>query len=241
MNTHFSIKDQDIHLWRAYLPRLTNQLECFTKTLSHDETERANRFRFAQHRERFILTRGVLRHILSLYTDTLPAKVEFSYGPRGKPYLKDNPLHLYFNASHSHDMAIFGLANNREIGVDIEFIEPSFKEDIAKRFFNQDEYRYLMSLPKAEQINMFYAIWARKEALIKALGEGLYTPLTSFSVIASENTNLIEVSYKDENHRFHAENFNANSDYQAAFAIKPPITKVCLWEWQIDGSAALTY
>jgi 4'-phosphopantetheinyl transferase len=227
MNTDFSIKTLDVHLWRTFLPQHAHQIERFLLTLSPDELKRAERFRFAQHRERFILARGLLREILHLYTGLAAEKIEFVYGPQGKPYLANNLLNLFFNVSHSHDMAVYGFTIGKEIGIDIEKIELHFKEDIAKRFFSQVEFNYLLSLPESKRHIEFYAIWARKEALIKALGKGLYTPLESFSVLSDHTVAIEEQS-------FHLENFIAHPDYQAAFAVQAPIASVCYWEW-VDG------
>jgi 4'-phosphopantetheinyl transferase len=236
MNTDFSINDLDVHLWRAYLPNHQHELENLLATLSPDEVDRANHFRFPKHRERFIIARGLLRQILGLYTGAQPTEIEFSYNAHGKPYLSRNLLNLHFNTSHSEDMAVYSLSQRREIGIDIEKVEPNFKINVAKRFFNSDEFTHLMSRPQNKQATEFYALWSRKESIIKALGQGLFTPMESFSVL--QKSEYCSVNHHNEEYHFHLANFNAHPDYQAAFAVQAPIKNIYYWEWLPNGPGA---
>jgi 4'-phosphopantetheinyl transferase len=236
MNTHFSIEQGDVHVWRVFLSPLIKHASDLLAILSPDEIERANRFRFAKHRDYFVMTRGILRHLLNLYTDISPEKIVFSYGSHGKPYIALSPIH--FNISHSHEMALYGFTQNKAIGIDIEKIKSTVNLDIAKRFFSPDEYQYLLSLPEREKIKAFYAIWARKEALIKALGKGLYTPLNHFSSLSSASnlssplSNAVTLKENNQEYLFHVKNVMVHPDYQAAVAATLPIEKMCFWEWR---------
>src|SRR5260221_13237392 len=99
MNTHFSIHNNIVQLWHAILSDFNELDQFLINLLSPDEIERANRFRFAIHRQRFIISRGLLRKTLSLYTGIPPEQIVFSYGSHGKPYLKESPLQIQFNTS----------------------------------------------------------------------------------------------------------------------------------------------
>ncbi len=175
-----ALKPGLIHLWQIDLDQLADKQQLLASLLSADEQARAERFKFLLHRQRYSLARTYLRKVLSLYIDVVPQDIIFSYGPQGKPFLSD--YELSFNLSHSHNQTIIAVTQQGEVGVDIEKIATEFKEGIAQRFFSDSEYEVLLSLPAAEKAAAFYHIWSKKEALIKALGQGLYTSLASFSV-----------------------------------------------------------
>lgn len=239
MNSKYSIKSQAIHLWRVRLTDLVNQEERFLELLSPDEVQRANRFRFPQHRNRFILARGILREILGLYTSRQPQEIAFDYGPRGKPYLKNNDLELQFNVSHSDDVAVYALSQNAEIGVDIQKIEAGHHESVAKRFFSAEENKQLQQLPEEERAEGFCQLWACKEALIKAVGEGLYVSLGDFSVALHEQSQWITLTHDQHTQTFYLENFVAFPEYKAAFAVSQKIQEQKYWEWTALGPQLL--
>ncbi len=186
--------------------------------LSPDEIIRAERFRLKIHRQRFIVTRGLLRKQLSTYTRTPPQTIQFSYQHNGKPALLDNPMNLHFNVSHSDDMAFFGFMLDHEIGVDIEKIRPHFNLKIAKRFFSREEYSALLARPIAQQANAFYAIWSAKEALIKAAGAGIFSSTSDFSVDLSQKKQTI---FLHSDH-YRIECVTIHPHYAAAIAVKTP-------------------
>ena len=157
------------------------------RLLSDDERARADRFRFDQHRRQYTVGRGALRTLLASYLGTRPELIRFSYGPRGKPFL-DPALAagvdgLQFNLSNSSEMALVGFVRGTEIGVDIEYLKPMPDcEQISERFFSASEREVLRKLPQAVKEEGFFNCWTRKEAYLKAVGEGLAAPLDSFDV-----------------------------------------------------------
>jgi len=168
------------------------------RTLSGDEINRARRFVFPRDCGRFIAARGILRDILARYCDADPDSVRFQYGSTGKPSLArdSGPLDLRFNVSHSHGLALVAVTRAREIGVDVELVRPAVaRERIAERFFSPSEAAVLRSLPEDRQATSFFQFWTRKEAYIKARGEGLAIPLDSFDVTIAhgELTRVIEI------------------------------------------------
>ncbi len=227
MNNNFYIHDNTAHIWRLFLPDFSKEALNLAKLLTDDERARAERFHFPIHQERFTITRGLLRKTLHLYTGIAPQALIFDYGEHGKPYLANNNSDLRFNVSHSHDMAVFAFTIHNEIGIDIEKMEASFKESVAKRFFSSSEYHELMQLTEVERIMAFYKIWSRKEALIKTLGKGLYTPLDSFSVSSQKDTQVVLCNAE----HYLVKNIDINPDYQAAFATSEPVTDIIEWQW----------
>jgi 4'-phosphopantetheinyl transferase len=154
----------------------------FRSLLSADETARAARFLFEHLQHSFILARGALRILLGRYLNTAPADLAFTYGAKGKPALA-GPASLQFNASHSGDLALFAFTMGCELGVDIEAVRPMPDlEDVARRFFCADETAELMALSPGQRDQAFFLCWTRKEAYIKATGEGLSSPLDAFRV-----------------------------------------------------------
>src|SRR6185295_10633961 len=151
----------------------------FRATLEAGELERAGRFHFEKHRRHFVVGRGGLRYVLARYLDLKPEEFRFSYGEYGKPALEE----IQFNMSHSHGVALFAVARDRELGVDVEHVRADFaSEDIAQRFFSRVEVAAFNALQKEEQVAGFFRCWTRKEAYIKAIGRGLSEPLDAFDV-----------------------------------------------------------
>lgn len=220
------LKPNDIHLLPFFLPNYYAQEKSLLALLNAEEQERAKRFHQAIHTTRFILARGLLRQVLAKYLDTDPQLIRFAYGKRQKPYLADNDADLQFNISHSDDMAVIALRKTHQIGVDIEKIQSTYEDGIAKRFFSPDEYAELHALPESQRLSAFYRGWARKEALIKTLGEGLYAPLHEFTVSLTQTIETIPMRYQDRDYRLHLESFSAHGEYQSAFATDGVVEKV---------------
>ena len=184
---------------RAERPQVRSQYELYTtrldlppravtalaELLSDDEQQRASRLVFHHDRARFIVARARLRQLLGARLGVSPASIEFSYGKRGKPALgaRFADCRLCFNVSHSEDVAVYGFALDREIGVDVEAVrELPDADEIAARCFSLRENEAYLALSPPERPLGFFNCWTRKEALIKALGEGLSHPLEHFDV-----------------------------------------------------------
>lgn len=182
-NTRLS--DDSVHVWYVSLDEPNANVEQLFNLLSPDERECAARFHFDQDRQAYITARGTLRSLLHDYLDCPAERIEFVYSPQGKPALGGEFKHrpIRFNLSHSGEIALFAFAHGREIGVDIERIRPDTEcEKIARQFFSTAEVAALMELDAEARIRAFFAVWTRKEAFIKALGEGLSFPLDAFDV-----------------------------------------------------------
>ncbi|WP_341367379.1 4'-phosphopantetheinyl transferase superfamily protein [Yoonia sp. BS5-3] len=151
-------------------------------SLSADEQARANRFVFARDRDRYVAGRARLRAILSQYLDQPAADIRFGYGSHGRPGVDG----IAFNLSHTGDQALLAVAQDVVLGVDIEAIAP-IEMAVAKAHFAPEELRALLALPEPGQVPAFYRCWTRKEAYLKAMGTGLATDLSSFTVTLGPN------------------------------------------------------
>lgn len=171
-----------VDIWRWDLDRPAAELATLRPLLSQDENARAARFVFDRDRNRFIAGRAVLRRILGRYLAKEPESLRFSYNGFGKPWLTgERAWSLHFNLSHAGGVAALAVSHLHEIGIDIEERKP-LKEDIARRFFSAAEYGELRELSGRDYIEAFYRCWTRKEAFVKAHGEGLSLNLASFDV-----------------------------------------------------------
>lgn len=226
MTTDFIISSDIVHLWHVDLAKWLPRVKSLEHLLSADEIARARQFRFANHQEKFIIARGILRQLLANYLHTQAKKIEFVLGEYGKPYLKDNPS-LQFNISHSHNRIVYAMTLNHEVGVDIEKIDPPFKEAIAKRFFNPKEYTQLQGLSLDKQVPAFYRLWVGKEAVIKLLGTGLLTNLHEFSINMEEEQQ--QIFFKS--HPIYLQYFSIASQYQSAFAMEHNVSRIICKEW----------
>jgi 4'-phosphopantetheinyl transferase len=172
----------EVHIWQSRLDKsLADRVE---HQLSADEISRAGRFHFAKDRNHFVAARGLLRGLLSAYTGVNSDELRFLYAEKGKPSLQESHQSaIKFNLAHSHGMAIYAFSHSRELGVDLEFSRKDLADDkIAERFFSQREIKTLASVPVELRKQAFFNCWTRKEAYIKARGEGLSMPLDEFDV-----------------------------------------------------------
>jgi 4'-phosphopantetheinyl transferase len=176
---------REVQVWRIPLDLDPETLAVLSDLLDPLERARAGRFRFERDRRRFIAARGRLRQVLSRYSGGRPEALRFRYGPHGKPELEpeDRSDSLRFNLSHAHELALLAVARGRDVGVDLEWSGREVEAlELAERFFSRAEARALWRLPEPRRAAAFFRCWTRKEAYIKARGEGLSLPLDAFDV-----------------------------------------------------------
>jgi 4'-phosphopantetheinyl transferase len=179
------LPEDEVQLWRADLEAIGGNESRWRQVLSSDELTRASRFHFSRDRQRFIAARALLRTILGAYLRTEPNRLIFCYSQKEKPSLHGAHADsgITFNLSHSGGIALFAFTRRREIGVDVEHIRRDSDFDaIARRFFSAHEQNQLTALPAEEKVEAFFRCWTRKEAYMKATGDGLSLPLSQFDV-----------------------------------------------------------
>lgn len=166
----------DTALKAAWLDLDTYRVRALWTTLSAEERKRADRFRFERDRSRFVAARGMLRMLLAQSLGAEPAAIEFKYSSYGKPSLAGDwaTAGLQFNLSHSQNLALFALAAQNPVGVDVEEIHPVPNlAELVDLVFSTAEAGELRRLPDEEKEKTFFRIWTRKEACLKATGVGM--------------------------------------------------------------------
>ena len=190
----------EVHVWRIRLDRPAEVVARLGRTLAPEERAKAARFRFEKDRDHYTVGRGMLRAILGRYLEIEPARLEFRSEAYGKPALvvgEGQGEGLRFNLAHSHGLALLAVARAREVGVDVErgrAIE-NF-ERIIERFFSPRECSAFRVLPEDQKLAAFFRCWTRKEAYMKATGEGFSLPLDRFdvSLAPGEPARLLDVA-----------------------------------------------
>ena len=180
-----SLPSDEVHVWRVFFDREESPINKLAQTLSEDERLKAERFYFQKDQRRFVVTHGILRNILGRYLKIEPKRLKFSYGRHGKPTLAGatDGHSLCFNMSHSHSLALFVFTWGHKIGVDVEYVRPmTDAEEIAQRFFSPQENAVFRTVPAGKKLEAFFNCWTRKEAFLKAIGDGLSRSLDSFEV-----------------------------------------------------------
>ena len=226
--------EQEVHVWRVALNE--SRAPEMRRSLSPDECARADRFHFDRDRNHFIVARSSLRTILGAYLKKNPPELSFSYSNYGKPSLFGEPAYdqITFNLSHAKELALIAVTRNRAIGVDIEFIRPEFaSEEIAERFFSRPEVSALRALPEDIQSEAFFNCWTRKEAYIKARGEGMSLPLNQFNVsLAPESEAALLGNLRDagEVSRWSMRELHPGPGYRAALAVEGHDWKLKCWQ-----------
>ena len=177
--------EHEVHVWKVSLDQSSRRTSRAIDILSPDERQRACRFHFAKDRNQFIQSRAALRRLLAGYLRIAPAEVRFSYSEYEKPALANGSAQnkLHFNLSRRDGLALIAVAYNREVGIDLELIRPDLPlMEIAESSFSSAEIAILKSQPETTRTRSFYNCWTRKEAYLKARGEGLSFPLKQFDV-----------------------------------------------------------
>ncbi len=216
------------HIWRVTLEQTPARICQLFQLLSQDERERAERFFFERDRRRFIVGRGALRIILGRYVGVGPDQLRFGYALHGKPYLANSFGHftLQFNMAHSNELAVYALARGCQVGIDVEYIRPLLELDqIASRFFSASESMALRAIPENQKVEAFFNCWTRKEAYIKAIGDGLAQPLDQFqvSLAPGEPARLLNVEGLPEQiNRYSMMAFTPDFGYVGALVVEDP-------------------
>jgi 4'-phosphopantetheinyl transferase len=230
---------EEVHVWRANLNQSASTVRALYEVLQTDERLRADRFHFRRDREHFTVARGVLRQILGGYLGSAPEQIRFAYNQYGKPALAGAAADddsLSFNVSHSKGIALYAIAKGRRVGLDIEHLREDFDTvALAERFFSRSEVTTLSELPAGQQTVAFFNCWTRKEAYIKALGEGLSHPLDRFSVSLAPGERAALLSTDDnpqEASQWSLVELSPGDGYVAALACEghtPPHVRCLQW------------
>jgi 4'-phosphopantetheinyl transferase len=201
--------ENSIHVWTLPSNDSTSaagkeQHDQWLELLSTDELERAGRFHFAHHAAEYVANRGRLRCLLGQYLNVDAGQLKFHYNPQGKPGLGPAYGDIYFNLSHTDGLALLAMTRGRRVGIDVErFKAATDTLDLARQYFSLSEVKAIESYANpAEQQAAFFRCWTRKEAFLKALGDGLSRPLAEFSAsCVSDKPELLDCAWDTNAHR----------------------------------------
>lgn len=224
-----------LHVWCVSLEVGETRLHSLKDLLSEDERSRAESYHFERHRRRYIACRGQLRKILAGYIQCSTTSIEFQYGDRGKPDLAagQTASKTKFNVSKSEELALIAVTNAGHIGIDIEHLRPvSDAAKLAQRYFAAPEVETLLSAPTSLHERIFLEIWTRKEAFIKATGQGLSYPLNQFAVSAAHTDPVVTVKFLPDSAKsedWHLTNISPQKDVLAAVAVCGTSPQITCW------------
>lgn len=237
-----NLPESDVHIWLASLHYTQERVSKAQRLLSPDELASARRFVFERDRKRYIVSHSILRTLIGQYLDIHPSHVTFAHNEHGKPYLgrNHNALNVSFNMSYSRELALYAFAReNCQIGIDIEYLQSDIDcKSIAQSLFSTDECKLISNLTGADLYEAFFTIWVRKEAYVKAHGEGLSLRLDEFDVsrhIVSKNpveSPIISV-IDGNNSTWRIKDVVIAHNFVAAFAMQGQILEAKHWLYSV--------
>ena len=228
------LRSDEVHVWRADFGAAANSIAASTHLLSDEEQKRAKQLVFEKDRSRFTASRSILRHLLARYLGCSAKDLEFAVGPMGKPALRGNPL-LRFNLTHSDGLTLYAFSRGRELGIDVERQHSEFSNlQIVLDYFSTTEQAEFLALEPALQEEAFYLGWTRKEAYLKARGEGLRAMLKNFDVSLTRGQPVILRS--EDRDRWEIYSFYPLPGFVGALAVEGKDCNLRFWNW---GSSRL--
>jgi 4'-phosphopantetheinyl transferase len=236
---------QTVYVWAARLDLSSAELQSAVETLSPAELDRADRFRFDRHRNRFIAGRAMLRGVLGRHLRTASQKLEFAYGLLGKPELAGSfaGSGFHFNLAHSEDLAVIALTAAGPIGVDVEWVRPLEDfNDLVSRFFSPREKAAFRSLAEHEKPRAFFNLWTGKEAWLKATGEGIahYLNRVEVSFLPGEPLRLLSIpaALPQSALSWSLHEVAPAPGFGAAIAVAAGQPRFACWRWDFSAPAA---
>lgn len=179
VNPH--IKTGEVHIWYFWLDQWRTKTKELKSLLSPEEIIRGERYVIPDRENDFIINKGLERLLLSQYLNKRPEEIIFSTSETGKPFILDTELQ--YNISHSKDLLLCAISADAHLGVDIQHIyEIKPLDRIIKKVLSPTEIQLIEAIPSSEYLDHFFTIWAAKEALLKASGEGFSRSPNQFSI-----------------------------------------------------------
>lgn len=234
----FSLKENHVDIWRIFISEQINFLDDYNELLSKKEIKKSKAYAFEKDKNSYLIRHAALRQLIGSYLNIEPNSIKFDTQGNDKPILK-TPQTLKFNLSHSGDMILIAISPNLEVGIDVEMNKPlpDFA-NIVKSYFSKNEIDKLFNLSETDQLEGFYNCWTRKEAYIKATGQGLSTPLDQFSVslIPGAAPKLTRVEWDpDELDNWTMFHIDAAQDYIGALCAAGESIQTSWWNFQVES------
>lgn len=232
--------DGEAHLWAVSLDLVPERLKHFQSILSPDERERASRFLSEIDVRRYMAARASLRRLLGPYVGIEPDRLRFAYDRFGKPGLsgESQATPVSFSVSHSGDLGLFGFVRSHRVGVDVERVRKDIDvENLAKNHFSPNEFQKLHALSGKRQLEAFFCCWTRKEAYLKARGEGMSYGLGRFEVSIGTDEPVAILRADDDpevSRRWTLEHLTPAPGYLGAVAVESRAIRFQCFQWKID-------
>lgn len=232
------IQVNEIHVWRALLDAEPLQMESLLGVLSTDEVERVARFHFEKDQIKFIVARGILRQILGSYLGKRPHELRFEYTSFGKPVLANQHVddNLHFNLSHAGEFALYAISRDRNIGIDIEQVRDVDVGPMVHRFFSPGEISSMEQCDEQHRTDIFFQYWTRKEAFLKAMGEGVSFPLEQCDVSCMSGNGWSPVKLLSDHKagsRWYGKDLYPGPGYVAAIAVEGSGGEISCWDYTV--------
>ena len=221
----------EVHVWKSDLRRAAQYTGDFHALLSEDERQRAAAFTRAWQYNQFVIGRGMLREILGRYLGVHGHDLRFCYGLRGKPALVMDvgSAPLYFNVAHSGERLVLAVTRIGEIGADIERLRGDIDvESMARRICTPHERARWRTLPPSRRPQALLRYWTRKEAYLKATGQGLAQRLSELDVGAARPRGAA----CEGRHDWSLHDLEAGGDYVAAIAVAGAVPSMLQGTWR---------
>jgi 4'-phosphopantetheinyl transferase len=236
----FCLENFVVHVWRVFLSKLGPYEDQLESVISDEERALAKRFRLQDIRSSFILRRGFLRTLIQNYTGIKADRVEFCHSTWGKPeLLKSQEVGSFqFNTAHSRDSMILAFGKDLSVGVDLEYVDKNYPvKKVATRFFTPQESAALIEADSDRLVSLFFEIWVRKEAFLKAIGRGLSLPLDSFEVPlntsgdCAEEPPLKNATMEMDGNLWFVSDITFRALYKACLATSLPPSAIRIFDW----------
>ncbi len=218
---------------------LASDISCISqstywKCLSVEEKIQANNYHTKSLSDKYVISHGILRHILGYYTKQYPQDVKFIHNQYGKPFLK-NSSNIHFNMSHSRNMVSYIIALNYMVGIDIEMHDNNLNVlALADLVLTPEEFRYLSGVDSKEKLELFYHLWTKKESLVKANGKGLTYPINTIEAMSLVSGKAIfltnEKNTLQQEQEWYYYELETPENYSGAIAIANKISEIVYLE-----------
>ncbi len=231
------INDDEIHIWRFNLDPVKSFNEFFINLLSDEEKKQVEKIKLGDVKNRSIISKAIIKNIISNYLGLNIKQIIFSYNEFGKPVIPEriNSFRLNFNISHSGDLGLIAITRKNLIGIDVEKMnELDQIDDIINLCFTETEKYMLSCLESTEKKEVFYKIWTGKEAFIKAIGKGFSFPLKNISFRLNSKKEMVIGEILDPMNTgkdWQIYNFNPQDNYTSALVINNNYFKIRQYIW----------
>lgn len=227
----FNENSNKVFIYIVDLSKCKRDVSQFWECFSDEERSKAKKYYTSNLSERYIISHGILRYILSYYTTQYPNNIEFIYNKYGKPFLKNK--NIQFNMSHSHEMISYIVALDHKVGVDIELHNNRLNiEELSDLVFTPAECESFITLEDKAKLKFFYDLWTKKESLIKASGQGLSYPINTIEAMTLSSGEKIFLDNKDDKLKqgWYYFPLEIIPDYSGSIAIEHKINQIIYLE-----------